>query len=363
MYCTAFMTDEDYAKVRHPFIFVDKYPPYDKFPGKNINRGEGWVTSLPIPYFFEKVEGTEYSNPSYTENLIRLGLVKFNSTGLHSIYADKLGIKSEEGVGVSQTWKEFLEDKTRYFALVGMVPIIRRWSLTEPKFTRVIYESHNYPPSGSSSVMEARMGGRTYFYFPSPTRNIMGGAAEVTAFPTLDLEEAINSTKSEYPYILPWQWPYIEYVLASRGVPYQGVFVDLRRFYDLYPHFYDLVKGKVLPDSLVRPSIMDSSGDGYYWLSPSNVKMVRYRIYPGGTEHTRPMSLFADPVQVLESFYTDAVVWEEDGDLFVGEPISNTDIVYGRHRSDIPESEVRKYGLKFDGRDRVKGATRGKYVI
>lgn len=352
-YCTAFMTDDDFTKVRHPFLFVDKYPPFDRYRtvlgGPKYYMGDGWVSS--VPFTLQDIEGAQYSNPSFTENLIRLGLVKFESTGLHSIYASHLGIESPTGVGVSQTWKDFHKDRSRFFCMTGMVPIIRSWKFPEKKYSRVIYWTTDIAPSGSSSSTDGKV---TYFYFPTPHIQKYGDVYEVLPFPSVDIVDAIDRTKEDYPHILKWQWPHIEFVLASRGVPYIGIFVDLRRFKSLYPYFPSLTKGCALPKSLVDREILEKSDDGTYWISDNIVCELSFRRYPGAVSMSRPMSIYSDPIQFLSKHYPDSVVWREDNAYYVGDLVPEKSKAYGERAG---QSDLRHYSVDHEGR--ILAAKRG----
>jgi len=214
-YCLAFMTDEDYSYIRHPYIIVDRYRPPIKAPFQSD------FCSSSLYFDITPGEPPKERNPPYSRNLLLRKEATFYRDHLVSQYARAVGLP-DSGPKVTQTWTEMLTHPDDYCAMVGMVPIIEGFSDVKRHYSRIIYYTRGEKPE---SVPYAKQGQRYYFYFPQATVYSYPSLGKVHEFPSVSGKEyvgrTINDLESEYgtkisDYLVP--------LFESHGVRLVGTF-------------------------------------------------------------------------------------------------------------------------------------------
>jgi hypothetical protein len=245
-YCNAFLTEEDYAMVRHPFIFIDKYRP--KIQGDYSND---YVTSS-LPMVVGAGELHRTRNPPFSENMLRLGKVRFLSDHLSSQYARRLGMIGD-GPLVTQTWEEMIENPDDYAAMVGMVPIFENYNPRRPiLYSRVIYRTNeDNLPKGASVFITSNW---KYFFFSDPRDFDYPSLGRVLPFPgvsgSLYVGRPYSDLEEEYgEKIAAWLAKTFE-----REFIYAGhMFEDYRQAKELWEYRTVMYKGVKLEPNVAQP--------------------------------------------------------------------------------------------------------------
>lgn len=275
-FCSAFMTPADYALVRHPYVFIDKYPP--SMPV--TFRGRGIYSSFPVDV--EVPAEVQYGNPAYSENLLRLGDVDFESENLHSYYAELLGVRRKGGILVNQTWADFVRNPDRYFCMVGMTPLVQEWNPNDRHYARIVYRSGYHPPKGCSYHYT---GTHWYFYFPGPCQLQYPDIDVVHPFPDLDPRDYLGKARNALPVHFSL-WPIIETMWADRGILNLGVYVDFSMHRDLAPYWKLLLVWCPIPEKIAAPyvakGIIERNGDQYRYNRSVCTSRVRYVVVKKG---------------------------------------------------------------------------------
>lgn len=246
MFCHSFMTKEDYRYLRPPFIIVDKYAPSirARYVGKGYWTSESLKISMTDPF--------SYDNPPFSENLIHLGQVSFQSEHLISQYAERLLIRSPNGVPVTQTWDELLSRPTVYSAMVGMVPVILDWHSRERIYTRVIYTATEDVPLGSSYFWKDDI---AYFFFLNPGDFYVPELTRVEEFPIgaapSHIGDQLSTLTRRYGTLLPILLP----LWQRRGFAFvRGRLKDLSSVSDMVPYLPRWTESNI-PEAIWRPHV------------------------------------------------------------------------------------------------------------
>jgi len=266
MYCTSFLTEEDYKYIRPPYIIVDRYRPAIVSPYQTdlISSSQFFdITSL---------EPRRDHNPPFSKNLVLRGEATFYSDHISSQYARSVGLPYR-GEHVTQTWKEWLAHPDDYSTMVGMIPLLEHFDSAKRLYTRIIYWTSGERPAHVPYVVS---GLRSYFYFSQSGIIEYPNLAQVHDFPGVKGLDFVGLTESDLRFEYPQLYERIVNLLRSQFIrSVKGVFVDFSRMKLLFdrdvstPFRLSTEEALILVDKVVK------TGRGLYVLREV-VPLVRY---------------------------------------------------------------------------------------